>query len=380
MLNSVVLSTGTIAVLCGILLSQCGGLRASSGSGVARRGREPAKLTTTTSVARLPLITTTASAVFDDTAADDDYEEEDEEETDMEDLISMETTAASTPAVTLRSTANELVTNSSTPSMLTSTIAPILTTTTVSPRSSVNTTRRDDFNEAAVSIDNDNVQGTGMTGLTLRGHPSDSVEGSGSGPYMGVSDRSRGMMPAMGRADPDAEDDQDVAETDVQIEGSGMGASVAVGGARPTSSVMHIPRGEMDGGRFVVAEGSGTTPRDWIEENTIPPGSYQVFSTPDADNREHIDDDLKNEIENTFRGEVEHKVSTKNTNLLAQPAMLAAVIGGAVVGLLCAILLVMYLIYRMRKKDEGSYALDEPAKRPGGYMRAPTNSGKEYYA
>lgn len=49
-------------------------------------------------------------------------------------------------------------------------------------------------------------------------------------------------------------------------------------------------------------------------------------------------------------------------------------------GLLCAILLVMYLVYRMRKKDEGSYALDEPAKRPGGYMRAPTNSGKEYYA
>nr|CAD7595316.1 unnamed protein product [Timema genevievae] len=41
-----------------------------------------------------------------------------------------------------------------------------------------------------------------------------------------------------------------------------------------------------------------------------------------------------------------------------------AVIGGAVVGLLCAILVVMFIVYRMRKKDEGSYALDEPKRSP----------------
>ena len=40
----------------------------------------------------------------------------------------------------------------------------------------------------------------------------------------------------------------------------------------------------------------------------------------------------------------------------------SAVIGGAVVGLLCAILCVMFVVYRMRKKDEGSYALDEPKR------------------
>lgn len=43
---------------------------------------------------------------------------------------------------------------------------------------------------------------------------------------------------------------------------------------------------------------------------------------------------------------------------------LSAVIGGAVVGLLCAILVVMFIVYRMRKKDEGSYALDEPRRSP----------------
>jgi hypothetical protein len=55
------------------------------------------------------------------------------------------------------------------------------------------------------------------------------------------------------------------------------------------------------------------------------------------------------------------------------------VIGGAVVGLLCAILLVMFIVYRMRKKDEGSYILDEPTKRGGGssYSKTPH---KEFYA
>lgn len=36
-----------------------------------------------------------------------------------------------------------------------------------------------------------------------------------------------------------------------------------------------------------------------------------------------------------------------------------AVIGGTVVGLLCAILMVMFIVYRMRKKDEGSYPIDK---------------------
>lgn len=54
-------------------------------------------------------------------------------------------------------------------------------------------------------------------------------------------------------------------------------------------------------------------------------------------------------------------------------------IGGAVVGLLCAILLVMFIVYRMRKKDEGSYTLDEPKRSPpvNPYAR---RAGKEFYA
>ncbi len=56
-----------------------------------------------------------------------------------------------------------------------------------------------------------------------------------------------------------------------------------------------------------------------------------------------------------------------------------AVVGGAVVGLLCAILCVMFVVYRMRKKDEGSYALDEPKRSPtvNSYSKPPS---REFYA
>jgi len=68
-----------------------------------------------------------------------------------------------------------------------------------------------------------------------------------------------------------------------------------------------------------------------------------------------------------------------SASFFAQPGTLAAVVGGAVVGLLCAILCVMFVVYRMRKKDEGSYALDEPKRSPAvnSYSKAPS---REFYA
>ena len=42
---------------------------------------------------------------------------------------------------------------------------------------------------------------------------------------------------------------------------------------------------------------------------------------------------------------------------------IAAIVGGAILVLLSIVLLVMFVVYRMRKKDEGSYALDEPKKK-----------------
>ncbi|UJR26702.1 hypothetical protein I4U23_008018 [Adineta vaga] len=66
-------------------------------------------------------------------------------------------------------------------------------------------------------------------------------------------------------------------------------------------------------------------------------------------------------------------------DLFSKPGILVGIIGGVVIGMLSAILLVMFIIYRMRKKDEGSYALEEgPRKSPShAYTRV---SSREFFA
>lgn len=73
------------------------------------------------------------------------------------------------------------------------------------------------------------------------------------------------------------------------------------------------------------------------------------------------------------------KPEERPTSFFAQPGILAAIILGAVVGLLCAILVVMFIVYRMRKKDEGSYTLGEPKQSPNtnSYSRG---TNKEFFA
>lgn len=70
----------------------------------------------------------------------------------------------------------------------------------------------------------------------------------------------------------------------------------------------------------------------------------------------------------------EHK---PNESATEEPGIMAAIIAGAVVGLFVCILLTMFIVYRMRKKDEGSYPLDEPTKSNYSYTKAPD---KEFYA
>lgn len=91
----------------------------------------------------------------------------------------------------------------------------------------------------------------------------------------------------------------------------------------------------------------------------------------------------KFEPENKDNNENDKSVNSKQEahstflQMMESPGILAAVIGGSVVGLLCAILLVMFIVYRMRKKDEGSYPLEEQKYTNYSYMKAPD---KEFYA
>jgi len=76
--------------------------------------------------------------------------------------------------------------------------------------------------------------------------------------------------------------------------------------------------------------------------------------------------------------QIVHTEEEPRSSIFTLPGMLAAIIGGSVVGLLCAILLVMFVVYRMRKRDEGSYPLDEPKRLP---LTSPyATADKEIYA
>ncbi|XP_020839750.1 syndecan-4 [Phascolarctos cinereus] len=101
-------------------------------------------------------------------------------------------------------------------------------------------------------------------------------------------------------------------------------------------------------------------------------------SNQDAKDSEELEE---NEIISKKRFSLEeenisNKVSMSSTaqgSIFEKTEVLAALIAGGAVGLLFAIFLVLLLIYRMKKKDEGSYDL---GKKPI-YKKAPT---KEFYA
>ncbi|XP_028820432.1 syndecan-2 isoform X1 [Denticeps clupeoides] len=73
----------------------------------------------------------------------------------------------------------------------------------------------------------------------------------------------------------------------------------------------------------------------------------------------------------------EDSFEVRSENLFQRTEVLAAVIAGGVIGFLFAIFLILLLVYRMRKKDEGSYDLGERKPSGAAYQKAPT---KEFYA
>lgn len=102
------------------------------------------------------------------------------------------------------------------------------------------------------------------------------------------------------------------------------------------------------------------------------PGDVDI-NTVNPDNNEYGD-------AMSSKSDVNGLHQSSSSLVMTQPGILAGIIGGALVGLLCAVLLVMFIVYRMRKKDEGSYALDERkhySPSTHQYSQAPT---KEFYA
>ena len=171
-------------------------------------------------------------------------------------------------------------------------------------------------------------------------------------------------------------------------EGSGVGG---FGGNSWRDTVTQPPRRVEEPFRPNVVKPAEEEEELYVDGNNynqyVPPAKEDVFFGRDdkEDNRNRVvvsttETTRKHyDAKPTESPEVHRVPPTRNVSFFAQPGILAAVIGGAVVGLLCAILLVMFIVYRMRKKDEGSYALDEPkrAHNANSYSKPPS---REFYA
>ncbi|XP_048387895.1 syndecan-1-like [Stegostoma tigrinum] len=73
-----------------------------------------------------------------------------------------------------------------------------------------------------------------------------------------------------------------------------------------------------------------------------------------------------------------HEASASGS-FLERRELLAATVASGFVGLVLAVLLVAVLVYRMKKKDEGSYTLDESKQLPNGGYQKPQKQ-EEFYA
>ncbi|KAK2192517.1 hypothetical protein NP493_28g02018 [Ridgeia piscesae] len=128
-----------------------------------------------------------------------------------------------------------------------------------------------------------------------------------------------------------------------------------------------------------VIDGKKTGQAEPGDSETPPPVDDDiVIETPKDETKPNADISTLN-TDSEPGNDLETKQPISRPSIIGKPGMLAGVICGAVVGLLCAVLLVMFIVYRMRKKDEGSYALDEPKRSPSlTYTKA--SKDREFFA
>ncbi|XP_018121447.1 syndecan-3 isoform X1 [Xenopus laevis] len=85
-------------------------------------------------------------------------------------------------------------------------------------------------------------------------------------------------------------------------------------------------------------------------------------------------------IHRMINNDISEQESTPDAShgIMERKEVLAGIIAGGVAGLAFAVFLVGFMLYRMKKKDEGSYSLEEPKQKNGGYQK-PCEQ-REFYA
>ncbi|OCT81280.1 syndecan-3 [Xenopus laevis] len=97
-------------------------------------------------------------------------------------------------------------------------------------------------------------------------------------------------------------------------------------------------------------------------------------------NREVIQKGTAPPIHRMINNDVSDNESTSDAShgIMERKEVLAGIIAGGVAGLAFAVFLVGFMLYRMKKKDEGSYSLEEPKQSNGGYQKP--RAQREFYA
>uniref|UniRef100_A0A915MQQ0 Syndecan n=1 Tax=Meloidogyne javanica TaxID=6303 RepID=A0A915MQQ0_MELJA len=129
-------------------------------------------------------------------------------------------------------------------------------------------------------------------------------------------------------------------------------------------------------------EGSGVNPDD--EDGDVDEGSgdgIEGSGSPPIDDNAQIDTQMNanniEEIRKVSTGSTGVPVYTKTNGTAAESEI---IVGGAVVFVLLIILVITYIFYRIRKKDEGSYICEDHVQThrfSNYYQKAST---KEFYA
>ncbi|XP_076158201.1 syndecan-2 [Alosa pseudoharengus] len=164
------------------------------------------------------------------------------------------------------------------------------------------------------------------------------------------------------------EDDDDFSS------GSGSGAGEELEEAVTVNTLYIAPNAEptQDSTKDFTPRVEAVTPRDTPRETPKKP----VRTEPLAPATEEPRRKVASSTVSPPRAPVD-PYEVRSENLFQRTEVLAAVIAGGVIGFLFAIFLILLLVYRMRKKDEGSYDLGERKPSGAAYQKAPT---KEFYA
>ncbi|XP_036191153.1 syndecan-1 isoform X1 [Myotis myotis] len=131
-----------------------------------------------------------------------------------------------------------------------------------------------------------------------------------------------------------------------------------------------------------------TEERDpWVTERTAEAGTVTQFPKGEGSGEEDFTFDVSTEgttwspeeREELKEPPVGRGAAGASQGLLDRKDVLGGVIAGGLVGLICAVCLVGFMLYRMKKKDEGSYSLEEPKQANGGAYQKPSKQ-EEFYA